>query len=51
MTTPYERGTKKSGHYALNMFCNRVMWLHEGELQEIGEPKKVLEDYKKFMSG
>ena len=33
----------------LQELCNRVMWLHEGEIKEIGDPKKVLEDYKNFM--
>lgn len=34
----------------LNNLCNRVMWLHEGELKEIGEPSKVLEDYRNYMN-
>lgn len=34
----------------LKSLCNQVMWLHEGRIMEIGEPKDVLERYKEFMS-
>ena len=34
----------------LEELCDRVMWMHDGEIKEIGEPKAVLEDYSKFMS-
>lgn len=34
----------------LNEFCGRVMWMHDGEIKEIGEPVKVLEKYREFMS-
>lgn len=27
-------------------FCNRVMWLHKGEIKLIGEPKNVIKEYK-----
>lgn len=33
----------------LEELCDRVMWMHEGKIQEIGEPKKVLDDYREFM--
>lgn len=33
----------------LEELCDRVMWMHEGKIQEIGEPKKVLADYREFM--
>lgn len=33
----------------LQELCNRVMWLHDGEIKEIGEVNKVLADYKQFM--
>lgn len=33
----------------LEELCDRVMWMHEGKIQEIGEPKKVLSDYREFM--
>ena len=34
----------------LEELCDRVMWMHDGEIKEIGEPKVVLENYSKFMS-
>ena len=34
----------------LRELCDRVMWMHEGMLKEIGEPREVLEHYKEFMS-
>lgn len=34
----------------LNEFCGRVMWMHDGEVKEIGQPKEVLEKYREFMS-
>lgn len=30
--------------------CDRVLWLHDGEVMEIGEPAEVLEHYVQFMS-
>lgn len=33
----------------LQELCDRVMWLHDGEIKELGEPKEVLTHYKKFM--
>lgn len=29
--------------------CNEVLWLHNGEMKMMGEPEKVIEEYKKFM--
>lgn len=34
----------------LNSLCDRVMWMHDGEVKEIGEPGKVIEQYVKFMN-
>lgn len=34
----------------LERFCDRVMWLHEGEIREIGDTKSVLQKYKEFMN-
>lgn len=34
----------------LQELCDRVMWLHEGEIKEIGEPKQILSNYKEFMN-
>ena len=29
--------------------CNEVLWLHEGKIMEIGEPKEVIAHYEEFM--
>ena len=34
---------------ALEELCDRVMWLHEGKIQQIGEPREVLTAYKELM--
>lgn len=34
----------------LQELCDQVLWIHDGEVQEIGEPAKILEDYTKFMN-
>ena len=34
---------------ALKELCTKVMWLHEGEIKEIGDPKEVLAHYEEFM--
>ena len=34
----------------LKSLCDNVMWLHDGVVQEIGEPGAVLDDYVKFMN-
>ena len=34
----------------LEELCDRVMWMHDGEIREIGDPKPVLEHYKEFMA-
>jgi teichoic acid transport system ATP-binding protein len=33
----------------LEELCDRVMWMHEGEIVKIGEPKQVLDEYREFM--
>ena len=33
----------------LRELCDEVLWIHEGELKEIGDPKKVLDHYVQFM--
>lgn len=33
----------------LESSCDRVMWMHHGEVKEMGEPKEVLENYARFM--
>ena len=34
----------------LKKLCDRVMWIHDGIMKEMGEPQKVLDDYVKFMN-
>lgn len=34
----------------LQELCDRVLWIHDGEVQEIGEPTEVLEHYTEFMN-
>ena len=29
--------------------CDKVLWLHDGEVKDIGEPEVVLDEYAKFM--
>lgn len=29
--------------------CDRVLWLHDGEIKKIGDPKTILEEYEAFM--
>jgi ABC-type polysaccharide/polyol phosphate transport system ATPase subunit len=33
----------------LKNFCDNLLWLHNGEIMEYGEPLEVMERYKKFM--
>jgi teichoic acid transport system ATP-binding protein len=33
----------------LEELCDRVMWMHEGEIVKMGEPKEVIHEYKEFM--
>ncbi|MDE6759424.1 MAG: ABC transporter ATP-binding protein [Lachnospiraceae bacterium] len=33
----------------LQELCDRVMWMHDGEIKRIGEPTEVLEEYSEFM--
>ena len=33
----------------LRDMCDAVLWLHEGEVREYGEPGEVLEHYVTFM--
>lgn len=34
----------------LKSLCDEVMWIHDGELREMGEPKRVLRNYTSFMN-
>ena len=33
----------------LEDLCDRVMWMHEGKIVKIGDPKAVLKEYREFM--
>lgn len=33
----------------LERLCDTVMWMHEGEIKKIGNPKEILEEYVNFM--
>lgn len=33
----------------LKELCDQVLWIHDGEMKEIGEPKEVLKHYVEFM--
>lgn len=33
----------------LKSMCTKVMWMHEGEIVKIGDPKTVLKEYREFM--
>ena len=34
----------------LEELCDKVMWMHDGEIRELGETKNVLYNYKKYMN-
>lgn len=34
----------------LRELCDRILWIHDGEMREIGEPEAVLEHYVAFMN-
>lgn len=29
--------------------CDKVMWMHDGEIKRLGDPKEVLDEYQEFM--
>lgn len=33
----------------LKELCTKVMWMHDGEIKQIGEPQQVLKEYSEFM--
>lgn len=35
----------------LKELCDRVIWLHDGEIREQGDPESVLKNYVRFMEG
>jgi ABC-type polysaccharide/polyol phosphate transport system ATPase subunit len=34
----------------LASMCDRIIWLHKGEINMVGEPKEVLKKYNEFMT-
>lgn len=35
----------------LRSMCDRIIWLHQGEIKMIGEPDEILDKYNEFMTG
>ena len=35
----------------LRSMCDRIIWLHQGEIKMIGEPNEILDKYNEFMTG
>ena len=33
----------------LSSLCDRVMWMHDGEIKKLGPADEVLEEYQEFM--
>ena len=33
----------------LSSLCDRVMWMHDGEIKKLGPTEEVLEEYQEFM--
>ncbi len=33
----------------LEELCDRVMWMHDGKIKKIGDPKAVIKEYREFM--
>ena len=33
----------------LKDLCDRVMWMHDGEIKRLGDPVEVLDEYQEFM--
>lgn len=31
--------------------CNKVIWLHEGQIKKEGDPNKIMDEYEEFMRG
>ena len=34
---------------AISSFCNKVIWIHSGEIVMRGKPKEIMQDYYEFM--
>lgn len=35
----------------LQKLCDQILWIHDGEMREVGKPEKILEHYTAFMNG
>ncbi|MDD6628380.1 MAG: ABC transporter ATP-binding protein [Lachnospiraceae bacterium] len=35
----------------LQELCDKILWIHDGEVKELGEPETVLQHYTQFMAG
>jgi lipopolysaccharide transport system ATP-binding protein len=50
-----ERGTTilfcSHSLYQVEAFCDRVMWLHQGQVMGLGAPNAVIRDYTLFLAG
>lgn len=50
-----ERGTTilfcSHSLYQVEAFCDRVMWLHQGQVMGLGAPNSVIRDYTLFLAG
>ena len=33
----------------LKKLCNKVLWLHDGEIKKIGDPEEIISEYEEFM--
>ena len=33
----------------LKDLCDKILWIHEGEIREYGKPQEILERYREFM--
>lgn len=34
----------------LSEYCNRIAWIDDGEIMEVGEPNRIIESYRKYMN-
>lgn len=33
----------------LRNYCDKVLWIHDGKVKKLGEPKEVMDEYEEFM--
>lgn len=34
----------------LSEYCNRIAWIDDGKIMEVGEPNRIIESYRKYMN-